>query len=161
MGDKQGFSTLQISDDTFEVTAQGGYHVSGQLVRKYFLCKAAEVTIEHGGRYFMILRDERDKSKGIDILDPETNPKSVLAGQLPAPYRSALPDTDAYDGSIKYSNTGTIRVLTEIPPEGEYYDAELISKKMSPKIQKGLRNEDRVSTFRTVFKLMDVFKKTL
>ena len=164
MGEKQGFSIVQISDDTFEVSVQGGYHVGGQIVRKYFLCKSAEVTLQNGANYFMILRDERDKSKGVDILDPDATPRSVILGQLyEVEYSNFLvrEEVQTYNGAIRYSNIGTIKVLKEIPQEGEYYDAKLISEKITPKIRESLHNESRRSAFRTIFKVMDVFKETL
>jgi hypothetical protein len=164
MGEKQGFSILKISEDTFEVTVQGGYNVSGQLIRKYFLCKSAEVTLQNGGSYFIILRDERDKSKGIDILDPDATPRSVILGQLSEVKYSnflAREEVQTYKGAIRYSNIGTIKLLKEIPQEGEYYDAKLISEKITPKIRESLHNESHRSAFRTIFKVMDVFKETL
>lgn len=52
MGATGGFKETQLSDTTFQVRVQGNGYTSRERVSQYLLRRCAELTLEHGKRYF-------------------------------------------------------------------------------------------------------------
>jgi len=58
MGQKAGYTDIQITADTFQVSFKGNAHLSDQTAYNYCLYRSAEVTKEHGFDYFVILEEK-------------------------------------------------------------------------------------------------------
>ncbi len=56
-----GFSETQLSPTTYEVRFQGNGYTSAARVEEFLLRRAAELTLEHGYRYFAI-SDQRGQA---------------------------------------------------------------------------------------------------
>lgn len=56
-----GFSETQLSPTTYEVRFQGNGYTSAARVQEFLLRRAAELTLEHGYRYFAI-SDQRGQA---------------------------------------------------------------------------------------------------
>lgn len=56
---REGYSDYQIDDHTFCVSFRSNLHSKSKL-REYVLKRAAEVTLENGDNYFVILSQKQD-----------------------------------------------------------------------------------------------------
>jgi|GEM_PF-906749 len=59
LSSKRGFSETRLSEDTFHVVFRANYTTSVQTLREYLYRRAAELTLEHGFRYFAVVRPAR------------------------------------------------------------------------------------------------------
>ena len=59
---RAGYSDHQIEPDRFEVTFSGNSYTSRDTVEKYLLYRAAELTVQQGGDYFIMADRNTDKS---------------------------------------------------------------------------------------------------
>jgi hypothetical protein len=62
LGKRGGYSDEKINEHVYRVQFQGNTHSKDELVYKYFLKRSAELTLEKGYNYFIIVNTE-DKSK--------------------------------------------------------------------------------------------------
>ena len=53
-----GYSESQLQEDTFRVSFKGNAFVDKERVQDYLLLRCAEITIDHGFDYFIILGEE-------------------------------------------------------------------------------------------------------
>lgn len=72
MGFSGGYSDLQLSGDTFQVTFQGNGYTSRERVTDLLLLRAAELTVEQGYAYFIVVGRERDSQMGLTTFDRKT-----------------------------------------------------------------------------------------
>lgn len=57
-----GFTDQKIEDDRFRITFRGNAQTSRDAVETYLLLRSAELTLENGYDYFVVVEDETDKS---------------------------------------------------------------------------------------------------
>jgi hypothetical protein len=50
-----GFSDFALSDDTYKISFRGNGYTSADIVQDYLLRRCAEITLQNGYRYFVIL----------------------------------------------------------------------------------------------------------
>jgi hypothetical protein len=51
-GEFRGYSEIRLSEDSYQVRFQGNSHTSYNRVSQFVLRRCAELTLEHGRRYF-------------------------------------------------------------------------------------------------------------
>lgn len=92
LGKRGGYSDEKINEHVYRVTFQGNTRTKDELVYKYFLKRSAELTLEKGFNYFIII-DTEDKSKTATVAQEGTpkNQKKIT--------------TIAYSGDIDYMPT--------------------------------------------------------
>jgi len=79
-GGSEGYSDFRITTDVFAVSFRGNVRTSEEVVDKFLLRRAAELTLKHGFQYFVILSEKertRQSSVGysgvkIPIIAPGT-----------------------------------------------------------------------------------------
>ena len=57
-----GYATMQIEQNRFRISFKGNSLTSRQTVDTYMLYRAAEVTLENGGDYFIVVNKDVDKN---------------------------------------------------------------------------------------------------
>ena len=57
-----GFTDQKIEDDRYRITFRGNAQTSRDAVETYLLLRSAELTLENGYDYFVVVEDETDKS---------------------------------------------------------------------------------------------------
>ncbi|WOI53297.1 CC0125/CC1285 family lipoprotein [Parvularcula sp. LCG005] len=57
-----GFSEQRIEDNRFRITFRGNSLTDRETVENYLLYRSAEVTLENGYDYFLVVEDETEKS---------------------------------------------------------------------------------------------------
>lgn len=80
----RGYADKKFSDDTFHVAFAANYTTSAGALRGYLYRRAAELTLQHGFRYFTVVREPRplveyrivynsreDEEAGIDSTEAE------------------------------------------------------------------------------------------
>ena len=63
MGATGGFSELQLSSDVYRVAFRGNGYTSPDRVIDFALLRAAELTLQQGARYFVVVNEGRDSSQ--------------------------------------------------------------------------------------------------
>ncbi len=61
-----GYSTQQIESNRFRISFRGNSLTSRQVVDTYMLYRAAEVTLQNGGDYFIVVNKDVDKNTGYE-----------------------------------------------------------------------------------------------
>ncbi len=61
-----GYSTQRIESNRFRISFKGNSLTTRQTVDTYMLYRAAEVTLQNGGDYFIIVNKDVDKSTGYE-----------------------------------------------------------------------------------------------
>jgi len=128
---------IKISDDTFELHIEGGY-IDSEALRQFFLSRAAELTLQSGGKYFVVMRDNRVRDPDGKISQREAKLDDQMLERLKVS-QSAYLTPIQLKHQLNLSNSGTIKIWSEVPPDGQFYDAELISQKMLPKAKEETR----------------------
>jgi len=82
MGFAGGYSGVQLAENSFEVTFRGNGYTSHETVRKSALYRCAELTIEHGYDYYVIVEGVKDSKKMIvqsgDVYQQVEKPRETL-----------------------------------------------------------------------------------
>jgi len=151
------YQEVKLSDDLYELHIQGPYNVSAGLVREFFLCRAAELTLQNGGKFFVILRDKREREKGLPLSHKLVDPKDVLLDRIDIPFVPYL-GHDELEKQLKFSNTGTIKICHEMPMDAPFYDAARISANILPNAQKVKRYDEHKPLFKRL--IMEIVELT-
>lgn len=69
-----GYNESQLQEDTFRVSFKGNAFVDKETVQDYLLLRCAEITIDHGFDYFVILGEENSTA-----VSNHTTPTHVSA----------------------------------------------------------------------------------
>ena len=64
LGSRGGYHNYRITGDTFKVSFRGNSATRLETVELYLLRRAAEITLEHGFTYFVLLSEEGRTRKG-------------------------------------------------------------------------------------------------
>lgn len=74
MGKRGGYSDARINDHIYRVSFQGNTRTKDEVVHRYFLRRCAELTLEKGYQYFIVINTE-DKSRA-SLVVQEGTPKT-------------------------------------------------------------------------------------
>lgn len=154
-----GTREVKIDENVYELHVQGPYNVDAGTVRRFFLCRAAELTLQNGGKFFVLLRDKRERDEGTPLTQQIIDPKAAVLDRIgipqAAPYlHNASPylKHNELEKQLKFSNTGIIKICTEMPLDAPFYDATLISVKMLPGVKKEKHYEEHRPLFRRLIR---------
>jgi len=129
------FSVTQLEESVYQVNYRGNAHTSTEEASDFTLLRSAELTIEKGYTYFMIV-DSRNDTKLGSYTTPRTSVTNLnLNKSGGTTYGTAT--TNSYGGQTfifsKPSAANTIVCLKEKPREGFAYNAEMVAKSLSEK----------------------------
>jgi hypothetical protein len=62
----EGYTTQRIEQNRFRISFRGNSVTSRQTVDTYMLYRAAEVTLQNGGDYFLVVNKDVDKNTGYE-----------------------------------------------------------------------------------------------
>jgi len=74
-----GYSSYQLSDNTYKVVFKGNQHTKAETVFDYLERRCAEITVENGFEYFIVFEDSSYVDKTVFSNEPELDEK--LAAQ--------------------------------------------------------------------------------
>lgn len=151
-----GFSDERLSEDRFRVTFAGNTLTSRERVESYLLFRAAELTIEQGHDWFLIIDHEMDH-----VIQREIRPDPYYRPWYGAEYGEWRPywryrygpgpwnDWDPYHGDPFFMDDTTVNTLERFeataeiklgdgqPPAGEarYFVAREVIARIGPTIE--------------------------
>ena len=70
-----GYSSYQLSDNTYKVVFNGNQHTKAETVYNYLERRCAEITIDEGYKYFIIYEDSSYVDKTVFKDEPELDEK--------------------------------------------------------------------------------------
>jgi hypothetical protein len=114
-----GFSETQLDENMFIVSFRGNGYSSSERVSDFTLLRSAELTLQNGYQYFVIINHEKGASKSYYTTDTKYTTHTNVRGY--GNYASATSTTTASGGDtyeiVKPNATNTI-VCFEKKPEG-------------------------------------------
>jgi hypothetical protein len=110
-----GYTQTRVGADMFNVVFQGNAHTSWQTAENYALYRSAEVSLESGFDYFVVVGGNSDVSP------------LLLAGREPTPSKTSGTDSHPMVSLI-------VRVYRGERPSPKAFDAREVLKTLGPSI---------------------------
>tara|TARA_B100000795_G_C22551071_1_gene342529 strand:- start:194 stop:667 length:474 start_codon:yes stop_codon:yes gene_type:complete len=119
-----GFSEVQLAENRFRVSFMGNGFIGAEKVRNYALLRSAELCLEKGYKYFVII-DENNSIKNSTIDTPVT---ANTSGSI---YGNSYNSNTTFSGGQSYNiskpgSTNTIDCLESKPVGVFSYEAQFI-----------------------------------
>jgi hypothetical protein len=130
-----GYSETQLDENVFKVTFRGNGYTRKERAADFTLLRSAELTLEHGYQYFMVVDSNSSTSRSSYTTPTTSNTTASVYGSGNYAYGNAT--TTTYGGQTynisKPSSSNTIVCFKEKPPSGFSYNANFIFKSMTEK----------------------------
>ena len=128
-----GFSELQLGENIYKISFKGNALTSRERISDYALLRSAEVTLENGFKYFIIL-DSDNYSKTSISTRPTTSETTGSIGIMGSINTTTTTSGGGTSSTTKYRTANTIECFKEKPEkEGLIYDAEFLVKSIKGK----------------------------
>jgi hypothetical protein len=119
-----GYSEAQLSEDTFQVSFTGNGYTSGGRAADFALLRCAEIAIENGYPYFVIVNGANGESRSTYVTPTDTTGSATVVGN------SVYGTTTTTGGQtvviVKPSTRNTIVGLKAKPSDFAYESAYVI-----------------------------------
>lgn len=122
---KGGYTEIKIDENTYDVSFKGNGYTSGEQVKRYFLYRCSEITLNQNSNYFIIY----DKNIGSKKYSTTTRGSIDSNG-----------DFEARTNTIKKSyGSGIIKIYKEKPNDfnGIVYNAQELKNSLEMYIKRG------------------------
>jgi hypothetical protein len=131
-----GYSETQLGENIFQVSFRGNGYTSHERTSDFSLLRSAELTLERGFRYFIIVESEKDTKIGTYTTPTRSYTTGSAYGYGNYAYGSAT--TTTYGGQTYFISkpraTNTILCFKEKPDiNGLVFDAEFVVKSVKQK----------------------------
>lgn len=124
-----GYSEIRTNPDTFIVTFKGNAATYRDDVTKYALLRAAELTLQNGYKYFVVLASE-DRTSSYDYVNTDTK----ISKSEDFKSDSAKASTSTTSGTVVHPGTSLrIQCFEEKPLSNDAIDAVFYWNANSPK----------------------------
>ena len=126
-----GYSETQLGENIFQVSFRGNGYTSRERASDFSLLRSAEVALENGFRYFVIVESEKGSKVGAYTTPTTSYTTGSAYGSGNYAYGSAT--TTTYGGQTYFISkpraTNTILCFKEKPEiNGLVFDAEFVAK---------------------------------
>lgn len=127
-----GYSEIQLGENIFQVSFRGNGYTRGERASDFSLLRSAEVALENGFRYFVIVESEKSANVSVHTTPTTSDTTGTYGGgQFTA-------TTTTYGGQTylisKPSTTNTILCFKEKPEMGGLsFDAVFVTKSLKEK----------------------------
>ena len=132
-----GYSETQLDENIFRVTFNGNGYTSRERVADFTLLRSAELTLETGYKYFVVV-DANSYSKTGVVTTPQTTTTNANVNIYGNTAYGAATSTTTGGNSFlvtKPSSSNTIVMLNE-KPEGTFaYNAEFLTNSLKKKYE--------------------------
>jgi hypothetical protein len=131
-----GYSESQLGTNMFTVTFQGNSNTSYELAADFCLLRSAEITLENGFRYFVVVESKKDFRDL--LLTRPTQSYTTWSAYASGNYAHGSAGTATSGGQTFFIATpgaeNTILCFKEKPEvDGLVFDAEFVTKAMRKK----------------------------
>lgn len=154
-----GYSSTQLDTNVFQVTFKGNGSTSRERASDFALLRSAELTLEHGFEYFVII-DAQQYSKNSTFTTPVTSTTNINTNTYGTAYgygnygtysgnTYGTATTTTYGGQtylISKPRAANTIVCFKGKPEGFSYSARFIEKSLKGKYE--LNNEEPTQQYR-------------
>lgn len=125
-----GYSEMQLGENIFQVSFRGNGYTSWERASDFSLLRSAELALENGFRYFVIVESEKDSKVGAYTTPSTSYTTGSAYGYGNYAYGSAT--TSTYGGHTYFISkpraTNTILCFKEKPEvNGLVFDAEFVA----------------------------------
>jgi hypothetical protein len=130
-----GFSDTQLAPDVFRVSFSGNGFTSPDRVQDFALLRAAELTLQHGARYFAVM-DSENQSRTSTYVSPGSSYTSGTATAYgnTATYSGTTTSTPAQVHTYYKPGVGmVIRTFSQQPSHIHAFDAEFLLQSIRSK----------------------------
>lgn len=126
-----GYSESQLGTNMFIVTFQGKGNTSYELAADFCLLRSAEISLEIGFRYFVVVKSNKDF--GEFLVTKPTQSYTTWSAYASGNYAHGSVRTTTYGGQTFFISTpsteNTILCFKEKPEiDGLFFDAEFVTK---------------------------------
>jgi hypothetical protein len=123
-GFRGGYTEIKIDENTYDVSFKGNGYTSGEQIKRYFLYRCSEITLNQDCNYFIMF----DKNIGSKTYSTTTRGSLNENGNFNAKTNNLT----------KSFGSGTIKILKEKPDEydGIIYDAKELKNSLEPYIKR-------------------------
>ena len=133
-----GFTETQLGEDIFQISFNGNAYTSQERATDFTLLRSAEVAVENGYRYFIIIDSQNYSKTGTYTTPATSHTTGSVYGYGNYGYGSAT--TTTYGGQTyvysKPRSRNTIVVFKNKPTtSGSVYDAVFVVRSMRAKYQ--------------------------
>ena len=124
-GFRGGYTEIKIDENTYDVSFKGNGYTSGEQIKRFFLYRCSEITLNQGCNYFIMY----DKNIGSKTYSTMTQGSINDNGDFTA-------NTNTVTKSF---GSGTIKIFKQKPNdyEGIIYDAKELKNSLEPYIKHG------------------------
>lgn len=126
-----GYSETQLSENVFKVSFRGNGYTGGDRAADMALLRSAEVTLEHGFKYFAVVDEQSSSSYGTYTAPTTTNASVTGYGN------SAYGTATTYGGQTfliaKPRSTNLIACFNQKPEGFFVFEAEFVAKSLRDK----------------------------
>lgn len=130
-----GYSETQLNDTVYEVSFRGNGYTSRQRASDFALLRSAQLALENGYGYFIILEDETSTENSTYTTPTTSSTTANVFGSGNSAFGTAT--TTTYGGQTynisKPGVSNTIMFLEDEPEGGFAYDAGLIRSQLMEK----------------------------
>jgi len=131
-----GYSDTQLGENIFQVSFRGNGYTSRERASDFSLLRSAELTLDRGFRYFVIVESEKDTKIGTYTTPTQSYTTGSAYGYGNYAYGTAT--TTTYGGQTyfitKPRTTNTILCFKQKPEiKGLVFDAEFVVKSIKQK----------------------------
>jgi uncharacterized protein YceK len=133
-----GYSETQLGENIFQVSYRGNGYTSHERASDFSLLRSAEVALENGFRYFVIVESEKDSKVGAYTTPTTSYTTGSAYGSGNYAYGSATTTTSGGQTYFisKPRATNTILCYKEKPEvNGLVFDAEFVAKSIRQKYE--------------------------
>jgi len=138
VGWKGGYSETQLGENIFQVSFRGNGFTSGERASDFSLLRSAEVSLENGFRYFIII--ESDKSSSLSTYTTPVTSHTRVNVNISGNQATGSATTYSYGGQTylisKPRTANTILCFKEKPDASVIiFDAEFVKKSIRKKYE--------------------------
>lgn len=129
-----GYSDTQLAENVFQVSFRGNGYTSRERVEDFALLRSAEVSLEHGFPYFVVVNAEGYSSQSAYTTPTTTTGSATVIGNTV--YGSTVTSGGQTYVFTKPSSRNTIVCFKE-KPDGVVYEAQYVIRSVRQKYGMG------------------------
>ncbi|NVJ62200.1 MAG: hypothetical protein HWE27_17570 [Gammaproteobacteria bacterium] len=130
-----GFSETQYDENIFLVSFNGNAYTSGQRAADFTLLRSAELSLEKGYKYFVIINSQSHASQSVVTTPTRSTTTANVSAYGNTAYGTATTTTTGGNSYIvSKPSTSNMIVLLKEKPDGTYaFNAQFLAKSLKAK----------------------------
>ncbi len=136
--DHTGYAETPIDSSTYEVTFTGNQQTSAEVVGRYAIYRAAEITVDKGFDYFIVIDRDNSSATVVTTGPPMTSTGAPQTDLVAHTTTTTTTTTQTVQVGTMHTSTKTIRMFKGQRPadNAQAYDAKSMVAMMAPSINR-------------------------